>query len=73
MYYLFFKDSFKSKVHDFLEQVKTHRENHKHLMAIDVSFDGLGCLFILANWRFQKVSTFSTIVLYLSILTRSVC
>ena len=61
--------SFQNRVYGFLQLVKPHRPDHHRLLAIDVSFDGLGCSFILA-WVFKSVSTW--LLLYF-VYTYQVC
>lgn len=62
--------SFQNRVYGFLQLVKPHRPNHdKRRLALDISFDGLGCSFILA-WAFDTVSC--KIILYQMLYDRSV-
>jgi hypothetical protein len=46
--------SFQNRIYGFLQLVKRHRPDHKRLMGLDISFDGMGCSFILA-WAFDVV------------------
>ena len=47
-------ESFQNRVYSFLQLVKPHQEGKKKLLAMDVSFDGLGCTYIL-EWAIESV------------------
>ena len=49
--------SFQNRLYGFLQLVKSHKKGGREYrrLAIDISFDGFGCSFILA-WAFETVS-----------------
>lgn len=47
-------ESFQNRVYSFLQLVKPHQEGKKRLLAMDISFNGLGCTYIL-EWAIESV------------------
>ena len=47
--------SFQNRVYQFLQKLEPHTQEHIKLLAMDISFDGLGCTYIL-EWAVETVS-----------------
>ena len=47
--------SFQNQVYRFLQLLRPHTQEHVKLLAMDISFDGLGCTYIL-EWALESVS-----------------
>ena len=47
--------SFENRVYQSLQKLDYHTPEHKRLLAMDISFDGLGCTYIL-EWAIETVS-----------------
>ena len=47
--------SFQNQVYRFLQLLRPHTPEHDRLLAMDISFDGLGCTYIL-EWAIETVS-----------------
>ena len=52
--------SFQNRVYSFLQLVKPHQPDKGMLLAMDISFDGMGCTYIL-EWALESVSSFITL------------
>ena len=47
--------SFQNRVYQFLQKLEPHTPEHKIQLAMDISFDSLGCTYIL-KWAMETVS-----------------